>query len=139
MGKIIAIHRAAKHRAPMEGLERVTIIEDYGLEGDRQARKGRAGQVLLMPNEVLADLDILPGQVRENLTTQGIDVMSIPVGARLKVGAVVLEVARPDTPCHHMDDVRPGLQADLAGQRGILARVLEGGQVRKGDPIEVMD
>jgi MOSC domain-containing protein YiiM len=138
MAQIIAIHRSAEHRAPMESLDEVTIIEDYGLEGDRQARKGRLGQVLLMPGEVLEDLNIEPGQTRENLTTQGIDVMTVPLGARLKVGAVVLEITKAATPCHHMDDVRPGLQGELAGQRGVLARVLEGGQVQKGDSIEVL-
>jgi MOSC domain-containing protein YiiM len=108
------------------------------LEGDRQARKGRRGQVLLMPGEVLEALDVQPGQVRENLTTQGIDVMTIPLGARLKVGEALLEITKPATPCEHMDAVRPGLQQELAGQRGMLARVLEGGQVRKGDAIEVL-
>lgn len=139
MAHVIAIHRSAEHRAPMEKLDSVRIIEDYGLEGDRQARKGRRGQVLLMPGEVLESLDVQPGQVRENLTTQGIDVMTIPLGARLKVGEALLEITKPATPCDHMDAVRPGLQQELAGQRGMLARVLEGGQVRKGDAIEVLD
>jgi MOSC domain-containing protein YiiM len=121
----------------MERLESVRIIEDYGLEGDRQARKGRNGQVLVMPAEVLDDLGLSPGMVRENLTTRGVDVMGLRVGDQLRIGSALLEVAKEATPCHHMDEVRDGLQAELAGRRGMLARVLQGGEVRTGDPVEV--
>lgn len=138
MGVIEAIHRAAAHGAPMEPLEMVNIIADFGLEGDRQARAGRKGQVLVMPAEVLDDLDLTPGMVRENLTTRGVDVMALRVGDRLRVGPALLEVAKEATPCHHMDGVRDGLQAELDGRRGMLARVLEGGPVRAGDLVEVL-
>lgn len=138
MAEVIALHRAPEHRAPMEALEQVEIIEDYGLEGDRGARQGGKRQVLIVPNEVLEDLGLLPGQVRENLTTQGLDVMALEAGVRLKVGEAVLEMVEACDPCSHMDEVRPGLQAQLAGRRGMIARVLEGGVVRVGDAIEVL-
>lgn len=138
MAEVIALHRAAEHHAPMESLEQVAIIENYGLEGDRGARVGRKRQVLLVPNEVLQALDLQPGQVRENLTTQGVDLMALEVGSRLRVGEVLLEMVEACDPCQRMEEVRPGLEAELDGKRGMLARVLEGGQVCKGDAIEVL-
>ena len=138
MSKLIGISRAAKHGAPMESLEAVELIEDFGVEGDRQARKGRSRQVLIMPNEVLADLDLEPGQGRENLTTQGLAIMSLAAGTHLKVGEALLEVTKAAAPCQIMDQVRMGLSVQLEGQRGMGARVLKGGRVRRGDAIEVV-
>jgi MOSC domain-containing protein YiiM len=138
MAEVIALHRAAEHHAPMESLEQVAVIENYGLEGDRGTREGRKRQVLLVPNEVLQALDLQPGQVRENLTTQGIDLMALEVGSRIRVGEVLLEMVEACDPCKRMEEIRPGLEAAMGGKRGMIARVLEGGQVRKGDPIEVL-
>lgn len=138
MAEVIAIHRAERHHAPMEPLSEATVVENYGLEGDRGAREGRKRQVLIMPREVLSDLDLQPGQVRENLTTQGVDVMGLAAGTNLRIGDILLEIVEPCAPCDRMDEVRPGLQEELRGQRGMIARVLEGGQVRRGDAVEVL-
>ena len=138
MAEVIALHRATEHHAPMESLEQVAVIENYGLEGDRGARVGRKRQVLLVPNEILQALDLQPGQVRENLTTQGVDLMALEAGARLRVGEVVLEMVEACDPCQRLEEIRPGLEAELGGRRGMMARVLEGGQLRKGDAIEVL-
>jgi MOSC domain-containing protein YiiM len=139
MGLVTAIHVSAQQGQPMQPRDEAQIIADYGLEGDRKAKAGSTRQVLVMPAEVLDTLGLAPGVVRENITTRGLDVMSLPRGARVRVGMALLEVAKPCTPCGLMDEIRPGLQEELRGQRGVLFRVVEGGPVRVGDRVEVLD
>ncbi len=136
MGIVEAIHVGAGSRLPMESLDEVQIIADFGLEGDRKAKPGSKRQVLVMPAEVLDAFDLAPGAVRENITTRGIDVNALPPGTRVRFGAALLEATVSCTPCSFMDEVKPGLREALRGQRGMLFRVLVGGPVRVGDPVE---
>lgn len=139
MGSIAAIHVGIGNRIPMKPLDEVAIHDDFGLEGDRKAKAGSKRQVLVMPGEVLDDLGLEPGVVKENLTTRGFDVMGVPRGARVRVGEVLLEATFECTPCSLMDDIRPGLQEELRGQRGMLFRVVAGGRVRVGDEVVLVD
>jgi MOSC domain-containing protein YiiM len=139
MGLVEAIHIGVGNRIPMKPLDEVTILADLGLEGDRKAKAGSKRQVLVMPGEVLDDLGLQPGIVRENLTTRGFDVMSVPHGACIRVGEALLEATFECTPCGLMDDIRPGLQEELRGQRGMLFRVIEGGRVRVGDEVTIIE
>jgi len=81
-------------------------------------------------------MNLQPGIVRENITTDGLNVNGLPVGQRLRVGAALLEVSAVCTPCDQMEKVRPGLRREIYGRRGMLCRVIEGGEIRVGDPIE---
>ncbi|HEC22281.1 MAG TPA: MOSC domain-containing protein [Chloroflexi bacterium] len=139
MGQVIAIHISAEVSAPMRSLERANILTDFGLEGDRKARPGSKRQVLIISAEILEEFGLQPGDVRENLTTRGIDIMALERGQRVRIGPVLLETTVPCTPCDFMDSLRPGLQEESRGRRGMLFRVLEGGQVRVGDPVIVLD
>jgi len=137
MATLDAIHTASQHHAPMESQPTARLIANFGIEGDRCAREGRNGQILIMPAEVLDRLEIFPGDVRENLTTRGIEIMKLQPGARIRVGAALLEVVKPATPCERMDEVRYGLREELAGQRGMLCRIISGGVVKVGDRVGV--
>jgi MOSC domain-containing protein YiiM len=138
MGLVEAIHVGVGSRIPMKPLEEVAILGDFGLEGDRNSKPGSKRQVLVVPAEVLDKLDLEPGMVRENLTTRGFDVMGVPRGACIRVGEALLEATFECTPCGLMDDIRPGLQEELRGQRGMLFRVIEGGRVRVGDDVALV-
>lgn len=81
-----------------------------------------------MDVETLEALGLSPGAVRIPLT-------DLRPGDRLQVGEAVLEITRPCTPCGRMDEIRPGLQEALRGRRGMLARVLQGGWIRRGDSV----
>ena len=136
MGEVIALHVGKGSRIPMKPVDAAEIVTDYGVDGDRKAKAGSKRQVLVMPAEVLDSLELTPGTVRENITTRGFDVMGLPRGARVRIGGALLEATVECAPCGLMDDIRPGLQAELRGQRGMLFRVLEGGAVQVGDAIE---
>lgn len=137
-GTVVAAQLCPGHRLPMAARAEVRAVAGLGLEGDFHARGGRR-QVLLIDLEILEALGLKPGQVKENLTVRGIDLQGLPAGTHLQVGSeAVLELTGPCTPCGRMDEIRPGLQAELAGRRGVLARVVRGGVIRVGDPVRVV-
>ena len=124
------------HRMAMRPVPGVTAVEGKGLEGD--AAFGRAvRQVLLVDLQILTDLGLHPGDVRENVTLQGLPVDRLGPGSHLVVGEALLEITDECTPCERMDEIQPGLQAQLRGRRGVLARVVRGGSIRLGDSARI--
>ena len=138
-GTIASLQICPAHREPMRMLESVQAIQDRGLEGDRHTQTGGGGsrQVLLMDEETLAALSLRAGVVKENITTRGIALKTLTPGTRLRVGDAILELTKSCTPCSRMDEIQEGLRSALEGQRGMLARVVQGGTMRVGDVIRV--
>jgi MOSC domain-containing protein YiiM len=81
-------------------------------------------------------MELSPGILRENITTDGINVNVLAPGQKLRVGEAQLEVSAVCGPCDLMEKIRPGLRRELYGRRGMLCRVVEGGIIRRGDTIE---
>jgi len=136
MARVQNLFRAPKKRLPMEELSEVRAMGDTGFEGCAHARSGSKRQVLLVDRETLEAMDLRPGIIRENITTDGLNVNSLQVGQLLRVGDACLEVSAVCTPCDQMEAIRPGLHKELWGRRGMLCRVLDGGTIRRGDSIE---
>lgn len=120
----------------MEELSEVRAVGDRGFEGCAHGRPGSKRQVLLVDRETLEAMELRPGIIRENITTDGLNVNSLPIGQLLRVGEARLEVSAVCTPCDQMEAIRPGLRKELWGRRGMLCRVLHGGMIRRGDSIE---
>jgi MOSC domain-containing protein YiiM len=120
-----------------EARDRVTAVQDVGLEGCAHARPGGQRQVLFVSKEHLDSVGVAPGAIRENITVEGDDVQAWPVGKRVRVGDALFEVTMDCPPCERMDALRTGLRAELEGRRGTLARVVEGGELAVGDEISV--
>ncbi len=123
----------------MEELQEARTVEDVGLEGCAHARPQGKRQVLLMDRETLYVFELAPGIVRENVTTEGIDVNGLAVGQRLQIGEVELQVSAVCDPCEQIEALRQGLQAAMQGRRGMLCKVVRGGLLRRGDEIVVME
>ena len=138
-GPVVSLRLNVGERQPMVVVDTASLVAGLGIEGDRHATprpERRDHQVLLMDEETLESLSLGPGVVRENVTTGGIDMASVSAGQRLALGPeAVVEISKPCTPCARMDEVRPGLQRELEGRRGMLAWVVQGGSVAVGDPI----
>ena len=138
-GTVDSLHISIRTRQPMRHLDEAMAVPSAGLLGCRHSRPGNERAVLLVESETLANFGLAPGEIKENITTQGIDLRSLKPGAQLQLGdTVVLEVTGPCAPCHRMDEIREGLQAELAGRRGINTRVQVGGKIRRGDEIVVV-
>ncbi len=121
----------------MEGLREARLVENAGVDGCAHARPGGKRQVLLVDIETLRTMGLAPGIIRENITTEGLDVNALKLGQKLRAGEVELQVSAVCEPCELMEEIRAGLMAELQGRRGMLCRVLRGGQVKTGDSIEL--
>lgn len=138
MGEIIAIQRKGKKRAPMIPMESATLVAGIGVKGGRNGRPGGKRQVLMMPVEIIEAYNLEIGQLREQITTRGFDVMALQKKDRVRIGDVILEATGECEPCEMVDDIRPGLRAELDHKRGMLFRIIEGGEIKIGDAVEVM-
>lgn len=137
MASVVHLFRAPKRRAPMEELPEARALEGVGLEGCAHARPKGKRQVLLMDGETLDFFELAPGIVRENVTTDGLDVNGLAIGERLQIGEAELQVSAVCDPCEQIEALRPGLQAAMQGRRGMLCRVVRGGMMKRGDEIVV--
>ena len=140
-GSIISMRLCVGSRDPMKEVNEANFITGQGMEGDRHLRSdGRRSnrQVLVMDSETLSHFDLLPGQVRENVTVTGLDFSSISAGDKVSLGGdVILEITGDCEPCARMDELRPGLKDEIDGKRGLLAFVEKGGVVSVGAEVGV--
>ncbi len=120
----------------MEELPEVRAVADFGFERCAHARSATKRQVLLVDRETLEAMNLRPGVIFENITTDGLNVNGLGIGQQLRIGEARLEVSAVCTPCDEMERIRAGLRKELWGRRGMLCRVLEGGMIRRGDVIE---
>ncbi|MBI3763330.1 MAG: MOSC domain-containing protein [Chloroflexi bacterium] len=136
-GKILHLQLKTRHGGPMKPVDSALAVTGKGLQGD--AAFGHAKrQVLIIENETLQEFDLPIGDVRENLTVAGVQLAGVPAGTRVRVGVVLLEATLDCAPCEFIEDKRPGLRAAIEGRRGTLFRVVEGGEIKAGDPIAVL-
>ncbi len=117
--------------------ERLRAVAGEGLEGCAHANPPKR-EVLFVSQRHLEDVGVAAGAIRENVTVADADVQQWPVGQRVRAGDAVFEVTMVCDPCHRMDELRPGLRAQLDGRRGMLARVVEGGEVAVGDELSLL-
>jgi MOSC domain-containing protein YiiM len=143
-GRVVALHvRTEKHGVPMPVSEVVGRVGG-GLEGDVHAlRSSRA--VLVVDRTTLDALRLAPGDLREEITIQGLpDVTNLPVDSELRIGGVTLRVNGPCEPCLHIGELlrvpdREAFRESLLGRRGALCTVSAvSGPIRVGDPVEVL-
>jgi MOSC domain-containing protein YiiM len=114
------------------------LIEGLGIEGDKHASAASQRQVLLADKEALDTVGVLPGTIKENVTVEGVQVMELAPGSRLRLGpSAVLEITAVCEPCFRMDEIREGLKQELEGRRGMVSRVVRGGIINLGDLITV--
>ena len=127
-----------KSSGRMDPRERVNAVEGHGLEGCDHGGRAAHRHVLFASLDHLRSLDVEPGAIRENITVDGDDVQQWPVGQRVRVGEAEFEITEVCEPCHKMDALRPGLREQLDDKRGMLARVVSGGEIAAGDEIELL-
>ncbi len=141
-GRVASVSVTGAKGAGKEAVESITLVVDHGVEHDVHAGPGRR-QVSLLADESIARVlavcpGVDPGAFGENVTTEGLVLHDLPVGARIRVGEALLEVAeiggKGSSPCavfHQAGDC-------VMPREGIFARVLQGGEVRSGDDITLL-
>lgn len=125
-------------------VDEATLIENYGIKDDAHAGNWHR-QVSLLAIESIEKirakgLDVNPGDFAENITTTGINLVSLPIGTKLKLGeSVLLEVTQIGKECHSRCAIYEQAGDCVMPREGIFAKVLVGGIIKKGDPIVIID
>ena len=141
--RIVSVQLCVGHREPMRAVESANVIARFGIEGDRHGTSEgvrMARQVLLIDEETLKSFGLSHGEVRENITTSGIDLHLLETGQKVALGdEVVLRITGHCEPCTRKDEIRPGLRLEIDKKRGMLAYVVEGGAIKVGDAIRILE
>jgi MOSC domain-containing protein YiiM len=143
MPKVIAVCTSIKKGTRKTTIPEGTFRENFGLLGDAHADCVTHRQVSLLATESIAKMKALglelgPGDFAENITTEGIDLVKVPVGTKITVGdMVVLEISQHGKECHTGCAIRQQVGKCIMPVEGVFAKVIKGGVVRAGDEIEV--
>jgi molybdenum cofactor synthesis domain-containing protein len=140
-GRVVSVNVAAEKGVQKAPQASIRLVVEHGVEGDAHAGPWHR-QVSLLANESVAKmraqgLDVAPGAFGENVTTEGIVVYQLPVGSRLRMGEALLEVTQIGKVCHDRCAIFYQAGDCVMPREGIFVRVLEGGEVRPGDAIEL--
>jgi MOSC domain-containing protein YiiM len=164
--RVESVNASPKHSLRKPGHPSIRLVEGSGVEGDahagatvkhrsrvrRDATKPNLRQVHLIHAELHDELgergfSVAAGEMGENVTTRGVDLLALPTGTRLRLGDdAVLEITGLRHPCAQLDTLQIGLMAavlahdadgNLVRKAGVMAVVVAGGEVRPGDSIDI--
>jgi MOSC domain-containing protein YiiM len=163
--RVVAVSAKGGHGVNKTNRAVIRLLAGEGVEGDahcgatvkhlrrwrRDPTQPNVRQVHLMHAELFEELaakgfTVTPGLMGENVTTLGLDLLALPTGAVLRLGAeAVVQVTGLRNPCYQLDELMPGLMAacldkrgvELVRKAGVMGVVLAGGEVRAGDQITV--
>jgi MOSC domain-containing protein YiiM len=142
-GKVLSVNISQKKGEKKSNINCGLFLENLGLENDAHAQAGIIRQVSLLAKESIdkiraKGLDVYYGDFAENLTIEGIDLPSLPIGTRLKVGGeVLLEVSQIGKVCHNRCNIFYAVGDCVMPREGIFAKVLAGGEIKVDDRIEM--
>ena len=143
MAKIIAVCRSREKGTRKKAVTEGILKEDYGLIGDAHADCCTHRQVSLLAMESIDRMRKLgfqvgPGDFAENLTTEGSELVSLPIGTRISIGEdALLEVSQIGKECHTGCAIYQEIGKCVMPREGIFARVIHGGCVRAGDDVRI--
>ena len=164
--KVTAVSTGTSHGIGKDTHHAIRLVAGHGVEGDVHAgvtvkhrsrvrkdpKQPNLRQVHLIHAELHEELagqgfELAPGEMGENVTTSGVELLALPTGTVLRLGGeAVVEVTGLRNPCSQLDEIAPGLMkavldrdgdGELVRKSGVMGVVLEGGEVRPGDPIQV--
>ncbi len=142
--RVISVNISEKKGIRKRPVDEVLVRLDYGIEGDAHASSEWHRQVSLLAMESIdkmrkMGLDVHPGDFAENITTEGVDLVSLPLGSRIRIGDdVVGEVSQIGKECHARCAIYYQAGDCVMPKEGIFIRVVTGGKVKTGDPVEVL-
>ena len=143
MASVIAVCSSKKKGTKKEPIAKGFIKEGYGLIGDAHADAGTHRQVSLLAIESInkmqvPSLNLCSGDFAENITTEGIDLLHLPLGTKIFVGdEVILELSQIGKECHAACAIRKQVGDCIMPREGIFTRVIRGGQVKPGDRLKI--
>jgi len=143
MGKVLAVNISEKKGVPKESIPEGNFIEDFGLEGDAHGGNWHR-QVSLLGDESIEKLrgktivKLTPGIFAENITTEGIILYELPIGTKLSIGQVIMEVTQIGKECHKGCEIIKTTGDCVMPREGIFTKILKEGWIEPGDEIVVL-
>ena len=144
-GKVVSINISDRKGMRKTPVADAVILSDFGIEGDAHSSSEWHRQVSLLALESIKKmqgmgLDVRPGDFAENITTEGIDLIALPLGTRILIGnGVIGEVSQIGKECHARCAIYYQAGDCVMPKEGIFIKVISGGKIRKGDTISVGD
>ena len=142
-GQVIAVCTSEKTGMRKKNVGAGLVRVNWGLEGDAHAGDWHR-QISLLAIESIdkmraKGLKVGPGDFAENITTEGLDLVSLPVGTRMRLGSSLVEVTQIGKVCHDHCAIYRMAGDCVMSREGIFVRVLDGGEVHVGDAVEVLE
>lgn len=142
-GKVLSVNISDKKGVIKKPIKEGVFIEEFGLENDAHGGNWHRQVSLLAIEsfEKMKDLGIdglVPGIFAENITTEGIELFSLPIGTRFKIGETIQELTQIGKECHTGCEISKKVGKCVMPKEGIFTKIIKGGVVREGDPIEVI-
>ncbi len=142
-GIVVSVNISEKKGVRKKPADEILLRADYGIEGDAHASSEWHRQVSLLALESIKKmqkmgLDVKPGDFAENITTEGLDLVTLPLGTKINIGSGVIgEVSQIGKECHTRCAIYYQAGDCVMPKEGIFIKVLKGGKVRAGDRILV--
>jgi MOSC domain-containing protein YiiM len=141
-GRVISINISDKKSVRKKPINEAEIVTDFGIKGDAHASGKWHRQISLLALESIKRMqdkgfNVNPGDFAENITTEGIDLVGLPIGTPMKIGDVEVEVSQIGKECHTKCSIYYQAGDCVMPKEGIFVKVIKGGTIKKGDSIEV--
>jgi MOSC domain-containing protein YiiM len=142
MARVLSVNISEKKGTIKQPVQLACLRPENGIDGDAHAGSWHR-QVSLLAQESADRMSrmgvkgITPGIFAENITTEGIELFTLPVGTRLKVGGALLEVTQIGKECHQHCQIYQQVGLCVMPLEGIFARVIQAGEVKAGDAIDI--
>jgi MOSC domain-containing protein YiiM len=141
-GEVVAVSISMNKGERKTPVAKVELQENHGIVGDAHSGEWHR-QLSLLALESIEKmqhlgLDVNPGDFAENITTIGIDLLSLPIGSRLALGETIIEVTQIGKECHTRCAIYNQAGDCVMPKEGIFAKVLRGGVIKPGDGINVV-
>lgn len=142
MAKVIAVNTSEKKGVIKQPVEIGECIVDFGIKGDAHGGNWHR-QISLLGQESIDKMIAMgvegldPGKFAENITTEGIELFTLPIGTQIAINNVLLEVTQIGKECHSGCAIKKQVSDCIMPREGIFVKVLSNGAVRPGDEIVV--
>jgi len=144
MPRIVSINISPGTGTCKEPVDSAFFETDHGIKGDAHARDWHR-QISLLAVESIDEMasqhpqqGLQPGSFAENLTTEGVDLPTLPIGTRLKAGEVEFEITQIGKKCHSKCRIHEQAGSCIMPKQGVFARVVKSGTIRTGDQINIV-
>jgi MOSC domain-containing protein YiiM len=142
-GKVVSINISNSKGIRKRPISEAEIVTNFGIKGDAHASQAWHRQISLLALESIKKMQTLglnvnPGDFAENITTEGIDLLGLPVGTQLSIGDAEVEVSQIGKECHTRCSIYYQAGDCVMPKEGIFAKVIKGGRIKQGDAIRIL-